>query len=299
MLDSLGSQLWNAATNILRQEESEHDPRKRKERGRLVTLLRMFGYLLVDAAHHTSSRRTKDLDQRVRTFKIGLKACRFCLDNGELELALKGLERCSEYTSAAEEDAPIVRIVQSQDSDEIDRHLTLKRLALEYYLLRMTHAWKSDRFDMAEHFSLKLGELGVASSADLAEKAADLFYEAGRSLADKKLWSDAIKWCERAISALENCNVEGLSQNAPELRLAITSTLVPALLASGRADASDRATELVDQLEANYGMAHRVAVSLMRFQITTSRESVDLTQLSTTMRNMIRIAMLTDKSFKT
>ncbi|KAK0871741.1 sporulation-specific protein 22 [Friedmanniomyces endolithicus] len=300
-LDALGSQIWNAATNILRNLENAegNDRGKQRPQTRLLVLLRVFGFFLIDAAHHTSTRRTGDHDQRVRTFKIALKACRFSLDHGEFELALKVLERCSEYASTADEHFPIVRISDAVHSDDANHQLVLKQLVAEYYLLRLTYAWKTDRLDLADHFFTKLNLHELAGSVVLAEKAADLFHEAAKSVARKKLWDPAIKWCERAVSALDACEIEDLSHDAPELRLGITATWIEALLTGGTGDFRRRALNLIEQLETAYGMSNRVAVSLMRFQILTASKPVDLAQVDAVIAQMTRQAVLTDKSFKT
>ncbi|KAK0875733.1 sporulation-specific protein 22 [Friedmanniomyces endolithicus] len=299
--DALGSQIWNAATNILRDLENAAGDGSRKQRPqtRLLVLLRVFGFFLIDAAHPTSIRRTKDHDQRVRTFKIALKACRFSLDHGEFELALKVLERCSEYASTADESFPIVRISDAAQSDDVNQQLVLKQLVAEYYLLRLTYAWKTDCLDLADHFFAKLNLHELAGSVILAEKAADLFHEAAKSVARKKLWDPAIKWCERAVSALDECEIEDLSHDAPELRLAITATWIEALLTGGTGEIRQRALNLIEQLETAYGMSNRIVVSLMRFQILTASKPVDLAQVDAVVAQMTRQAVLTDKSFKT
>ncbi|KAK4911225.1 sporulation-specific protein 22 [Elasticomyces elasticus] len=299
-LDVLGSQLWNAATNLLRDEENGGDNvRDHKARMRLLVLLRVFGFHLIDAAHHTSSRPNTDRDQRIRIFRIALKACRFSLDHGEVEMAMKVLERCSEYANAPEEDFPIVRIADATDGDETDRHGTLKNLVAEYYLLRLTYAWKTDRYDLADHFFTKLNLDEMASSPALAEKAADVFHEAARILAGKKLWEAANRWCERAVSALESCELEDLSHDAPELRLAITGIVVEGCLANSNAGLRQRAMNLIEQLESAYSMSNRMAVTLMRFQILMAVQPLQLADVDAVMAKMIRQGVLTDKSFKT
>ena len=299
ILDSVGSQLWNATTNFLRDVDNEpDDSSKQRRHTRLVVLLRVFGYLLVDAAHNTSTRRTKDQDQRIRIFKIAVKACRFCLDAGEVELAMKVLERLSEYASSVEEDLPIVRISDAAHGDRAEHEHALKQLVTEYYLLRMTHAWRTERYDLADHFYTKLNAHELATSAPLAEKAADLFYEAGKALASSKLWDLATKWCERALNALAGCEIADLSHDAPELRLAVTATFVEALLNAGSAESHERAASLVRQLEEAHGMSNRIAVALLRFQILTAEEPIDLDQVDAVMTRMVRRVVLTDSSFK-
>lgn len=222
--DTLGCEIWNAATSIIRTAENETDATlKRNVNSRFAALLRVFAFLLIDTAYHGSSKTTKTLDQRVRTFKLALKACRFCLDRGDLDLAIKVLESCSDHVSAAAEDSPLLRI--SDRDDEADLRATLKTSVSEYYLLRMTHAWKTERIDLAEHFSNQVSASQLADSAGLSEKAADLYYEAGEWLLSRNDLEAAIKWLERALAALDACDLERLSQDAGELRLTISSAL--------------------------------------------------------------------------
>ena len=177
----------------------------------------------MDAAQQHSSRRAKDQGQLIRNLKIGLKASRFSLDKGHLDIALKLLERCADQVSDAEEGSLLVRITHNDDSS--DNRAALNALTTEFYLLRMTHAWKSERLDLAEHFFNKLPVSHFAGSTDLSEKAAELFYEAGKSLCKKKLVEPAMKWLERALSALNACDVEQVSHDVGELRLAATASL--------------------------------------------------------------------------
>ena len=181
----------------------------------------MFAFLLIDTTFHGSSKHAKDPNQRLRNFKIGLKAGRFCLQKDELDLALGLLERCSEHVSANGDDSPLVRI--SDRNDASDHITSMRELEAEFYLLRLTHAWKSDRLDLADHFFNKYCVSSV-SSMDLAEKAADLFYEVGKPLAKKRLAETANKWLERALDALNACNMDSVSLDTGELRLCITST---------------------------------------------------------------------------
>ncbi|KAK3696049.1 sporulation-specific protein 22 [Vermiconidia calcicola] len=221
-LDSVGCDLWNAATKILREEQHEQDIHtKRNDNVRLMVLLRSFAFLLIDSAHRSTSKHSKDQDQRLRNFRVGLKSSRSCLDKDELELALKVLERCAEHVGNAEEASPLVRIATRDDnhsgSSEFDT------LTAEYYLLRMMHAWKSQRPDLAEHFFSKFSGCRAANSATLQEKAAQSCYEIGKALSKNKVTESTIKWLERALSALDSCDIEQIGAEAAELRLAISA----------------------------------------------------------------------------
>lgn len=174
-------------------------------------------------AYQSSSKRQKAQEKLIRTFKLGLKACRYCLDNNELDLALQLLERCAEYVSAAEEESPVVKITKATDTST--EHSALKSLVSEFYLLRMTHAWRSKRLDIAEQFYSNLIRTRLDTSLNLAEKAADLLNEVGKSLTKQRLPKPAAKWLKRALDALNLGDAENLSQDALELRLSISAQL--------------------------------------------------------------------------
>lgn len=293
-LDRIGSEMWNAATNLLRQsQEPDMSPSMDTH---TICVLRVFGFLLIDAAQHASSNRTKHTERCIRTFKLALKACRFSLDSGELQLAMKVLERCSDYASTAEEETPVVRLSVSDKRRE--SLSTLKLLVAEYHLLRMTHAWKTDRHDLAEHFYNKLDFTHLATSASLAEKAADVFHEAARSLAKCHTWDLVATWCDRALKALEGCNIEDLSYCTPELRLAISATYVHALKGLGHTEGITKALQLLDSLEQDHGMANRITVCLLRFDVLSSVQEPIAEELSRIVTHMLRTAVLTGQTFQ-
>lgn len=299
--DILGSQLWNAATNFLREEEIQQDAgMKSHDTSALVVRLRVFAFLLIDAASHASAHREKSQGQLVRSFKIANKACRSCLASGRLELASKVFERCSEYVGKSEPDNQIVYLTQIAEKNESDEQRVFDRLKCEYYLLRGTHAWKGGRLDVADHFFSKVGPDALTLSSDLAENAADSLHEAAKSAADIKNTDLAIKWCEKAVAALNNCEQEDLSLYAAELRLAIASTMIDALLSQpGNAGSRFTATNIIEDLETSHGMSNRVALALMRLRLLVNSNPVDVEQLNLGLERVIRLTILTEKGFKT
>lgn len=183
----------------------------------------MFAFSLIDTAFHGSSKYNKDADQRIRNFKISLKTSRFCLDKNELDFAHQVLQVCSDHVNAAENNSPLIRISDSHERSSYED--SWNTLVAEYYLLRVTHAWKSERLDTAELFFNNFSTASVTAISSLAETAADLYYEIGKSLYKKRTLEPANKWFERALASLDNCNAEGLSHNAGELRMSITAVL--------------------------------------------------------------------------
>jgi hypothetical protein len=225
-LDVLGCDLWNATTNILRGEEQQNplSTSSNATAHSLLATLRAFAFLLLDTVYHSTSSRLKNPDEQIRNFKIGLKACRFCLDNSELELAQKLLESCADHAQVTESDSPLIR--KSHESNETcERKSKLAVLISQYYLLRMTHAWKAQRLDLAEHFYSKFLISASEHASELAEMSANLCHDAGKALSRAGFAEDAIKWQDKALAALDGCDIEHLSFDASELRLSITSAL--------------------------------------------------------------------------
>ncbi|KAI7707503.1 SPO22-domain-containing protein [Hortaea werneckii] len=282
--DILGSQLWNAATNFLREEEIQQDAgMKSHDTSALVVRLRVFAFLLIDAASHASAHREKSQGQLVRSFKIANKACRSCLASGRLELASKVFERCSEYVGKSEPDNQIVYLTQIAEKNESDEQRVFDRLKY-----------------VADHFFSKVGPDALTLSSDLAENAADSLHEAAKSAADIKNTDLAIKWCEKAVAALNNCEQEDLSLYAAELRLAIASTMIDALLSQpGNAGSRFTATNIIEDLETSHGMSNRVALALMRLRLLVNSNPVDVEQLNLGLERVIRLTILTEKGFKT
>lgn len=223
--DAAGTELWNGTTNILRDaEEHQQDPRLRRDLpSHMTVLLRVFAFHMLDAAYRTSPKREKNTAQRTRSFKLALKSCRMCLEQNELELAIKILERCADHVEAIEGASPLVRLTDASGNDK--SQMRMKCLATEFYLLRIMHAWKSERLDLAAHFVKQLNSSNACGSGGLAEKAADLFYEIGNSRLKASDTALAIEWLERALTTLDACDVEQLSDDAADLRLSISAKL--------------------------------------------------------------------------
>ena len=116
-LDSRGTKIWNLSTKLRR----DNDPSETK---RLLSLLRVFAVLMLDAARQ-SGRET--LQNGIRVLKVSLKAAKTCLDSGDCDLCLKVLEKAANYES--ELSKPEDRLTTEDD-------LAYKRLSGEYFVMR-------------------------------------------------------------------------------------------------------------------------------------------------------------------
>jgi len=292
--ETQGSRLWNAATKILRDQDDSDDSGPKVDLRRLGMQLRAFAYLLLDAAHNTSSRRTKDSDQTVRIFNIALKASRCSLDNNDLDLAFKLLESCSKYVSAWGEATPVIRMADS----ECGEGLLVSQLTSEFYLCRMVHASKTGRIDLAEHFFTKANITGDGRHPELLETAADLCYEIGRSQQHQKLLESALSWLERAYQLINGEDIDSSSMENEDLRLAIAASFVDSLTGTSDSANSSRAWNLLTSLEQDHGLGNRMAVLAMQLNVLMKADDVDITAASAAVCRMIRSSVLTDQTYR-
>lgn len=219
ILDRLGAELWNVATGILSEDENEAS-----DLIRVGVRVRVFALLLLDAALRASQRRSKDRDEVIRILKTAIRAARLCLEKNELDLALVALETCAYHLPPAAETQPVMQISNVDRSSLGDRDQILHDLSGQSFLLRLHHAWKSKRVDLADHFFSKV-DLSSNPTTFLALKAADLFDEISKSLSLSNRHKEALVWSQRAFAALISLEPESLTPEAAELLLSVGVSL--------------------------------------------------------------------------
>lgn len=220
--DSLGTDLWNYSAQLVHGEVSTYDQRAHTaDRTHIAVLVRVFALLLLDTAHCSSAHRLKDQNQRLRLLKVALRTSRLCLNKNALDLSIKALEICSQKLVSTPDPQPFLRIAETPSAGEDQEEANVKTLEAEYFLLRLMHAWKSSRLDLAEHFYVKFDALKIIDDPELSMKEADLFDEIAKSQMKTKQIGDVKKWFERGFHALEKCNDEATTQEAAELKLCV------------------------------------------------------------------------------
>ena len=269
--------------------------------------------MLVDFAYQSRPKRQKDQDKLIRSFKIGLKACQHCLDKSETNLVQAAIQRCEEYVAAATGDSPLVQITKkTEDNDNRD---TLKRLASEFGLLRITHAWRIERLDLAEHFYNDLSNHYLSEVPSLAENAADSLYQIGRSLLKRNLTEPAAGWLQRAVNALGTCDILQQSQEAFDLRLAISASLgeqcgmllinvsltdtVNCFVVIRSSDSLRQAQSLIRELDISHGSRNQMAVHLLQLRVVLAAEESNEEELSSVMSRIIRSVVVNEHTFTT
>lgn len=221
-LDSLGTELWNVSAGLI--NETQGDPRpKATNPVRQGVLVRVFAFLLLDAANSATSRasQSKSEELQTRTLTIALRTARLCLEKDELPLAMKVLERCKQNIPDGQDEEHLMQMTSGPVEQQQTFESILKGLTSEFYLLRLLHAWKSSRLDLADHYYPQVILTGTSPTSSLQVKAADLFYEIARAFAKLGKQDDAVKWFERAFGVWDQVNPECVSQEGAELRLSI------------------------------------------------------------------------------
>lgn len=159
-------------------------------------------------------------------------------------------------------------------------------------------SWADNHVDVAEHMYTKAERLRQYLTPDYAEKLADVLYEIGKSLASRSDFPLAKKWFQRANDIINTPNLEHLSREGLELRLAILQALVSALLATGASADLDKATKLVKYIESEMG--NRPVVSLLKLEVLrkTPAEIFDDDAYADVLRRLIKDFNSSDAEFK-
>jgi hypothetical protein len=130
-----------------------------------------------------------------------------------------------------------------------------------------------------------------------AESLADLLFEMGRELLEKKQFDLAVKWLDRAFTVLNSQELDRLSSNASELRTSIIQCSVKALLGVRQQVAKEQADNLVSLLENEVG--DKLIVLLLRLELlSVSGEVFDSASYGTVLQRIIRTIALTESNFK-
>ena len=186
-------------------------------------------------------------------------------------------------------------------------------LEVEYFIMRTAmvcgfgrkldmvltiQCWVENRLDVAEHMYTKAEHLRQFLTPEYAERLADVLYEIGKSLSARSDFPIAIKWFERANEIINGQELEQLSREGLELRLAILQALVTALLGLGTPDGVNKARNYVDFIEAEAG--NKFVVSLLKLELLqkTPAEVFDSEAYGDVLRHIIRNFTFSDSGFK-
>lgn len=132
----------------------------------------------------------------------------------------------------------------------------------------------------------------------LVESFADAMFEIGKNLASKSNFPMATKWLERSYDVINTQEIEELSRQAVELRLAILQALVNAHLNGGTDDDFKKAENYVAYMESHIGDKFTVLLLRLEMLLKTPAEVFDSNAFAGILRRMIRNTELSDTTLK-
>ncbi|EUC48226.1 hypothetical protein COCMIDRAFT_87783 [Bipolaris oryzae ATCC 44560] len=288
-LDRLGTELWNLAIKLRRDEadviiQSSDITANQK---RTLSLLRAFSFLLLDSAggHDTKRRQRKNC---IRLMKVALKAARVCIQGDELNIATKVLERAADYQDVLSQEGEDKRKEEKELADD---------LRAQYLAVRTTLAWRQDRMDTAEHLFIKCKQLMTTLAPATAEILADLLYEIGKGALAKRDYNLASRWLERAHDVFDGQDLEMLSPEVGELRLSIMQAIVQAYVKIKTPETQDKSWQMVRLMETDFG--DKMGVLLLKLELLSETEKIDTIEFYNVLLRMIRTIVLSETNFKT
>ncbi|KAL2160174.1 hypothetical protein VTH06DRAFT_1830 [Thermothelomyces fergusii] len=225
----------------------------------------------------------------VRLMRLGLKVLRDCVDARELKLAGQVVQATADYKEWLQD------MSRNLPDDEVRE---CQCLEVEYFIMRTAMCWVENRLDVAEHMYSKAERLRPFLTPDYAERLADVLYEIGKSLADRGDFAISVKWFERAIDAINSQELEHLSREGLELRLAIFQALVTSLLGANTTEGFEKAENYVNLIEAEAG--NNFVVSLLKLELLqkSPAEVFDSEAYGDVLRRIIRNFVFSESAFK-
>ncbi|KAL2135925.1 hypothetical protein VTI74DRAFT_6308 [Chaetomium olivicolor] len=316
-IDELATGLWNVCTRLARAAREDEgggrpplpgprstprsssgdangggDGNSGKGRGRIGRMGSVYLHGRVLAFHLLGVARPRENGQfgvGVRLMRLGLKVVRDCIDAGEAKLAAQVIAVVTDYKKWLQD-------MEGRLPEEEVREC--RCLEVEYFIMRTALCWAENRLDVAEHMYTKAECLREHLTPEYAERFADVLYEIGKSLSAQSDFVIAIKWFERANEIINGQELEQLSQEGLELRLAILQALVTALLGTDMPDRLEKAKNYVDFIEAESG--NKFVVSLLKLELLqkTPAEVFDSEAYADVLRHIIRNFPSSESGFK-
>ncbi|KAK0706965.1 meiosis protein SPO22/ZIP4 like-domain-containing protein [Lasiosphaeria miniovina] len=293
-IDNQGRRLWNISTTL----RQECDPAS-KRLGRLCVYARVLAFHLLAISRPKENCRAHDM---IHLLKLALKAARNCIGSSGPHfyahetsytsvpaLATLVLQKAADYKGCLQDLAPRL---PKDDADACNC------LEIEYFIVRTALSWAENRLDVADHMFTKAECLHKFLTPEYAESLADVLYEIGKTSNARANYPIAIKWLERANEIINGQNLEALSREGRELRLAILQALVTALLGTATPDSLGQAKNYVDFMEVELG--NKLVVSLLRLDLLQKipAEVFDSEGYAEVLRRIIRNFNSSDAGFK-
>ncbi|KAK2008451.1 SPO22-domain-containing protein [Colletotrichum eremochloae] len=292
-LDRKGTELWNVCTRLRRNEVPGAPP----TRGKLILRSRAYAFFMITAARDAATGAKPQMVDVVHLAKLMLKTGRMYINDESIRASTSTMKLANAiFTKGAGYVAALGELQKTMLGP--DDLAECKSLESEYYILRTALAWKEDNLAVAE-FMYDKGHLEPQSlDPGSAEKMTEVLFEMGKDLSKKGNFPIAARWLERGYNVINAQDLERLSRDAIELRLAVCQALVHALLGMDTPDASQRALGLVNYVEAEVG--DKPVALLLRLELLQKApaEVFDVEAYASVLRRMVRTFTFSEAHFR-
>ncbi|KAF8454550.1 meiosis protein SPO22/ZIP4 like-domain-containing protein [Terfezia claveryi] len=300
-MDHLGVKLWNLATQLLKSGDTPDNVEDTSDQ-RMILNVRIIAFLLLDCAEQSSrrsrqseaiqSRRGKGHTNRIgliRLLKVALKAGKECTDQKQLQWALKIMEKAARY----HED--LSKLDESQSNEW---KVIFHRLEGEYYLLRMTIAWKQSNLSMVEFmYGKALLVQDAQGNTGTSEALAKAVLSIGNGLLAQNAFVAAVKWLRRALEVLDGINPMCLTETCAELRYIVLHSLVTGCLQTKTEPELEYARNALETMSENWPT--RISILRLKLDLITMENSDAVDEYHNVLLKMIEIAQFSEDVFRT
>lgn len=297
-LERQGRNLWNLCVRLKRDERDDLLPNNGLE---LLARARVFAFQIISLGREGGRAKKNAESEIVYLMNLALTAGRLCVVDSDLEAARTVLQKAAEYV----EELRCLPDGTSRDSRSV---LEAEYLAMRTALvnesphvrelsLTSAESWKENNLDVAEHMFAKIDALRQNMNVASTEIVADTLQHIGVDLSSKGNHPIALRWLKRAYEFINTPDLEQLSSDGLELRLAIYQSLIQSLLGIGSSECVQEADDLAAYVESEVG--DRPVVLHWRLEIMQKSpgEVFGADAYSSILRRMIRSFDFSDGTF--
>ncbi|KAI1269361.1 SPO22-domain-containing protein [Xylariaceae sp. FL1019] len=281
-LRSTGLSLWNWCTRLTRDEDDQPSIAN----GKFIALVRVLAFLMTTWVQPDGDKRPKVI---LQSEILAVKTAASCMNSDEYDLALFALQQAAEYNGLLQG--------MSVALPEEELQASMKYEA-EYLTLRLVLSWKQDRMDVAEHLYNTIKKSMENADIPSVEKLSDALFEIGKDLTSKKNYPLAVKWLERSYQWINSREIELLSRDTIELRLAVSQCLLQVYMDINTPDSFEKAENHIAYIETELGDKFVVLLFRLELQLRSPGEAFDVDAYVDTLRRMMRVMDLSESTFK-
>ncbi|KAI0161279.1 SPO22-domain-containing protein [Xylariaceae sp. FL1272] len=281
-LRSTGLSLWNWCTRLTRDEDDQSS----SPNARFIALVRVLAFFMTIWVQVDGDKRHKAI---LRFEILAVKTAASCINSDEYELALFALQQAAEYNGLLQ------GMRESLPEEELQAST---KYEAEYLTLRLVLSWKQDRMDVAEHLYNTIKKSMENGDIASVEKLSDALFEIGKHLAGKKNYPLAVKWLERSYEWINSRDIELLSRDTIELRLAVSQCLIQVYIDIRTPDSLKKAENHIAYIESELGDKFIVLLFRLELLLRSPEETFDVDAYTEILRRMTRAIDLSESTFK-